>query len=120
MARLLSVVLLSLAAQAALAQDPAAEKAATAPTAAAAQNAAEKGAEKNAAEFKLPPGFFTKKRGALTVYCKKDREIGTRFVTEKCFDNGQMRAYLLALEIQKSDLDRIRSTCGSAAACGSQ
>jgi hypothetical protein len=71
-------------------------------------------------EFKPPPGFKTKKRGALTVYCKKDREIGTRFVTEHCLDEAQMRDYLLALEEQKRDIDRIRATCATAATCANQ
>jgi hypothetical protein len=67
------------------------------------------------AEYEPPPGFVTKKRGNFLVYCKRDRETGSRFTTEKCFDETQMREYLLALEIQKRDLDRIRSTCAGGA-----
>jgi hypothetical protein len=68
-------------------------------------------------EFKPPPGFLTKKRGDLVLYCKKDRTTGTRFATEKCYDEDQMREYLLALEIQMRDVERIRSTCTTAAVC---
>jgi hypothetical protein len=68
-------------------------------------------------EFKPPPGFLTKKRGKLTLYCKKDRTTGTRFATEKCYDEDQMHEYLLVLEIQKRDVERIRSTCTTAAVC---
>ena len=71
-------------------------------------------------EFKPPPGFLTKKRGAFVMYCEKDRETGSRFVTEKCFDEAQMREYMLALEIQKRDIDRIRSTCATASVCSPQ
>jgi hypothetical protein len=70
--------------------------------------------------YEPPPGFQTKRRGQLTVYCMKDRSTGTRFVTEKCYDKDQMREYLLALEIQKRDIDRIRSTCANAATCANQ
>jgi hypothetical protein len=123
MTRFLSVILMVLAAHAADAQDspignetPAADQAsekATAETAAAA--AAEKDKE-----FKPPPGFLTKKRGNLVLYCMKDRTTGTRFTTEKCYDEDQMREYLLALEIQKRDVERIRATCTTASVCSPQ
>ena len=67
--------------------------------------------------FKPPPGFQTKKRGELVLYCKKDATIGTRFKTEKCYDEAQMREYLLALELQQQDVDRIRATCGGGTVC---
>jgi hypothetical protein len=70
--------------------------------------------------FKPPPGFKTKKRGEIVLYCMKDSTVGTRFKTEKCYDEDQMKEYLLALEIQKRDIDRIRSTCANAATCASQ
>ena len=67
--------------------------------------------------FKPPPGFQTRKRGDLVLYCKKDATIGTRFKTEKCYDEAQMREYLLALELQQQDVDRIRATCGGGTVC---
>jgi hypothetical protein len=70
--------------------------------------------------FTPPPGFKTKKSGKHVLYCKKDRTTGTRFATEKCYDEAQMRDYLVTLEEQKRDIDRIRSTCASAAVCSSQ
>jgi hypothetical protein len=70
-------------------------------------------------EFEPPPGFQTKKQGKHVLYCKKDRTTGTRFVTEKCYDEAQMRDYLIALEEQKRNIDRIRSTCATAAVCAS-
>jgi hypothetical protein len=71
-------------------------------------------------EFKPPPGFKTKKRGEIVVYCMKDSTVGTRFKTEKCYDREQMREYLLALEVQKRDIDRIRSTCATGSVCAPQ
>jgi hypothetical protein len=110
-------------AQAALAQDspignetPAAEQAADKATSEATARA-EPAEEK---PFTPPPGFQTKKRGNLVLYCKRDRETGTRFATEKCYDEDQVREYMLALEIQKRDIDRIRSTCANAAVCAPQ
>jgi hypothetical protein len=69
-------------------------------------------------EFKPPPGFATKKRGKLVLYCKRDTTIGTRFKTESCDDEDQMRDYMLALEENKRDIDRIRNTCSNPCACG--
>jgi hypothetical protein len=68
-------------------------------------------------EFHPPPGFVTKKRGAITLYCVKDSTVGTRFKTERCYDQNQVREYLAAQEENKRNVDRIRSTCGGGSAC---
>jgi hypothetical protein len=70
------------------------------------------------ASFKLPPGFYQKKHGKHMLYCKKDAALGTRLKSERCFDERQIHDYLLALQEQKSNIDRIRSTCSSLEACG--
>jgi len=123
MSRLLTVVLLAMSAQLAFAQDsevadakPPADQAAAKADAATTAAVAKPGAK----EFKPPPGFYTKKRGALQVYCKKDSEIGSRFITEKCLTEEQMHEYLLALEVQKRDIDRVRSTCATGSTCSNQ
>jgi len=64
-------------------------------------------------EFKPPPGFKTKKRGELVLYCIKDTTVGTRFKTEKCYNEDQVRDYLIAQQENKRDIDRIRSTCST-------
>jgi hypothetical protein len=123
MSKFLSAICMCLAAQLALAGDAPAGQ-----DAAAADMAVEKPAESTKAkvtkpgdaDYVPPPGFKIKKRGELTVYCMRDRETGSRFTTEKCFDGNQMREYLLALEIQKRDIDRIRSTCGTGSTCAPQ
>ena len=87
--------------------DAAADKAPSAESA----KAAEPGTE----AFVPPPGFKVKKQGALTLYCQRDSTVGTRFKTEKCYNQEQMREYLLAREIQKRDIDQVRSTCAGSA-----
>jgi hypothetical protein len=67
--------------------------------------------------FVPPPGFKTKTQGKLTVYCMRDSTVGTRFKTEKCYDEQQMKEYLLALQEQKRDIERVRSTCGTGSVC---
>jgi hypothetical protein len=67
---------------------------------------------------RLPPGFKVKQRGKYTLYCKTDTPLGTRFKHEACYDEDQMHAYLLALEENKVDVDRIRNTCSNQCACG--
>ena len=103
--RLLIILLLAFAARGVLAEEPA-----------AVETPAKEAAEVK--EFKPPPGFVTKKRGELVLYCKKDATLGTRFKTEKCYDEPQLREYMLALEQQKMDVDRIRGPCGGGDACG--
>jgi len=67
------------------------------------------------AEFKPPPGFKTKKRGELVLYCMRDSTVGTRFKTEKCYDEAQMRDYIAAQQENKRDIDRVRNTCSTGA-----
>ncbi len=112
-----SVIFFSLAAGMAAAQDSAVsdEK----PTADQASEKAEASSTATTAEatkeFKPPLGFATKKRGKLVLYCKKDSTIGTRFRTEKCYSEDQVRDYIIAQQENKRDIDRIRSTCSSGA-----
>ena len=106
---------LGLTAQGALAQDSG-----VADETPAADQASEKVESKSIAaateqekEFKPPMGFQTKKRGELTLYCKKETTVGTRFRTEKCYSEDQVRDYILTQRELKRNIDRIRNTCGS-------
>ena len=110
---------MSLAAQGALAQDSA-----VADQTPAAEQASEKVESKSMAaateeekDFKPPVGFQTRKRGELTLYCKKEAIVGTRFKTEKCYSEDQVRDYIIAQQENKRDIDRIRNTCGGGSAC---
>lgn len=123
MTKLLNLTVMLLAALPAIAQDRAAGDDSPAP-----QESGEKLASASKADavasggeaFKPPPGFKTKKRGEIVLYCMKDSTVGTRFKTEKCYNEDQLREYMLALEIQKRDIDRIRSTCATASVCAPQ
>ncbi len=120
MLRLIAVFVIGLAATAALALgSPMADETPTADAAAppAATEAAAK-KEEVPIEDRLPPGFRVKKRGKFTLYCKTDTPIGTRFKSETCYDEPNMRAYMLALQETKSDVDRVRQVCSNPCACG--
>jgi hypothetical protein len=94
-------------------EKPAPEPAAQEPAAADVASASVEGAK-----FNLPPGFKPKKRGKYILYCKTDTPIGSRFKSETCFDDAQMRDYLVWLQENKRDIDRIRATCANLCACG--
>ena len=64
-------------------ETPTAEQA---PDKAAAETTAAAAESKEDKEFTPPPGFLTKKRGEMVLYCKRDRETGARFTTKKCYD----------------------------------
>lgn len=70
-------------------------------------------------ELKLPPGWKKTKRGKYILYCKDEAPMGTRLKSKTCYDDHNMRNYILALEQTKSDVDRIRSTCSNVCVCGS-
>ena len=123
MTKLIYVGFMMLATLPALAQEVSGTEDAPAADAATANVESDEVAETAKSESKSfvpPPGFKIKKQGNMTLYCKKDSTVGTRFKTEKCFSEDQVREYLLALEIQKRDIDRIRSTCATGAVCAPQ
>jgi hypothetical protein len=69
-------------------------------------------AAEKAEEFKIPRGFRAKKRGDATVYCRKETPLGSRFQTEKCYDEAGLRQLQLA-DLEKTEmLERIRA-CGT-------
>jgi hypothetical protein len=70
-------------------------------------------------EFVPPPGFVRKQRGKFVLYCKRDAVIGTRVKTEACYDEQQVRDYLLAMKESKESVDNIRNRCGNVCVCGS-
>ena len=70
------------------------------------------------AEFKPPRGFNAKTRGKLVVYCSTITPVGTRLKSETCYDEPQMREYMIQLEENKSSIDRIRSGCNYTHDCG--
>jgi hypothetical protein len=110
----IALVSLSLAAAAGLEAGAAAAdeaKPAEAPTQVAA-------ATEKSEPVKLPPGFKQKKRGKFIVYCRNEAPLGSRISQESCFDEAQMRDYLIALQETKGNVDRIRATCSNLCTCG--
>lgn len=69
-------------------------------------------------EFKPPRGFTKKQRGKYVLYCKRTTALGTRLSKETCYDEAQMRDYVIAQEENKRDVDRVRATCVNVCACG--
>ena len=69
-------------------------------------------------EWKLPPGWKKTKRGKYELYCKTEAPMGTRLKSTTCYDEDNMRNYILALEENKADVDRIRATCSNVCVCG--
>ncbi len=69
--------------------------------------------------FTPPPGYKAKKRGKKVVYCKKDMESGTRFASERCYDETQLKALDAAREEEQADFDQSRKVCASVQHCGS-
>jgi hypothetical protein len=80
--------------------------------------AAETVKAKEEKEFRVPPGFRTKKRGKHVVYCRKEEVMGTRFQSEKCYDESGIREWLRAQVENQKQLDQMRRICGSQDACG--
>ncbi len=68
--------------------------------------------------LKPPPGFKLKRRGKFLLYCKREAPMGSRLKAETCYDEDQMRAYLLELEAGKVDIDRTRAICSNPCVCG--
>lgn len=69
--------------------------------------------------FTPPPGFKAKKRGKKIVYCKKSLESGTRFGSERCYSETQLKALDANSEKEQIDFDQSRKVCSSQANCGS-
>lgn len=71
-------------------------------------------------EFKPPNGFQVKTRGGETLYCKKDRATGTRFSTEKCYNEAQLREHMEILEHEMRNLEQMRTYCSDPTRCQSE
>ena len=101
-------MLMLVAAQAAVATEPADKPPEAAPEAVAAEPE----------EFKVPPGFRKKTRGKYVVYCRKEHVMGTRVDSEKCYDEQGLREMERARVENQEKVDQMRRICGSMAACG--
>jgi hypothetical protein len=62
-------------------------------------------------------GFKPKKRDGVTLYCFSDRSIGTKFETEKCFDEQHMEMLVQQRQDQRNQLGQ-PVACGGASCNG--
>ncbi len=58
-------------------------------------------------------GFTPKKRGGVTKYCSSDAEIGTHFVTEKCYSEQDMEREVHRRQDQRNLLHQQAGCSGS-------
>ncbi len=68
--------------------------------------------------FKVPLGYRQKTKGKRIVYCKKETEPGTRFSSERCYDEVQLRAMETARQQEQAAIEQSRKTCSNQEACG--
>jgi hypothetical protein len=59
-------------------------------------------------------GFKAKKRNGVTQYCYTNASMGTRFETEKCFDQAQMEILVQQRQDQRNLLSQPAACTGAA------
>jgi hypothetical protein len=59
-------------------------------------------------------GFKVKKRDGVTKYCYSDATLGTRFETEKCYDQQHMEMLVQQRQDQRNQLGQPAACTGSA------
>lgn len=99
-----------------------APQAAPAPATTAAPAAAPQAEAKVAdatATYHPPSGYKQKKLGSNTVYCKKDTTLGSRFPTEFCFTEDELKDMERRGDDMRTNKQKVSGLCGGAAqACG--
>lgn len=85
-----------------------------------AREASDAEAAKKEEPFKPPPGFRQRKRGEFVVYCRKETVMGTRFASEKCYDEEGIKAMLVAQQDDRDKVDQMRRICAGDSSCGSR
>ena len=69
-------------------------------------------------EYKPPSGYKKKIRDGTQVYCRKETQVGTRFLTEYCFTQNDLeRIDKIKRSIQQDHSTRTKM-CTSRAVCG--
>jgi hypothetical protein len=58
-------------------------------------------------------GFKPKKRDGVTKYCYTDATLGTRFETEKCYDQQHMEMLVQQRQDQRNQLSQPTACTGS-------
>ena len=63
--------------------------------------------------FTPPPGFRERKRGEVTVYCRREEPNGTRFRKEVCYDEAQLRQMVNNTREDQISIDQTRRIMGT-------
>ena len=101
MMKIAATLALSVMAQVGLAEDIPTDTKPQDAAAASENSTKAEASETNDLDFELPARFKAVKRGEIVVYCYKDATVGTRFKTRKCYNEEQLRVYILASESQQ-------------------
>lgn len=100
-------------------QTPTPATPAAAPSPAATPAPAATTAKAEAGAYKPPAGYRAKKLGANTLYCKKDTLLGSRFPTEFCFSEDELKEIERRGEDMRQNKLKNSGICGGVAmACG--
>ena len=71
--------------------------------------------------YRPPSGYKQKKLGANTVYCKKDTTLGSRFPTEFCFTEDELKEMERRGEDMRTNKQKVSGLCGGVTgACGNE
>lgn len=126
MRNIAKMAMLALAASAALAQDvdtPAAKPAATDNPAATddkertADQAEANGDADKLQQFTPPNGYRAQVRDGQTVYCRKEKVLGTRFREEFCFTRLELEDLERRKRSMQNDVARSQRACSTGTAC---
>ena len=67
-------------------------------------------------KFSVPSGYKSRGKGALIVYCRKDTILGSRFPTESCYTEAQIRELEASAAVTRREVDK-GAICGGSAGC---
>jgi hypothetical protein len=67
--------------------------------------------------FVAPAGYQKKTKGSTTVYCRSDTPVGTRFATQYCYTQAELKRMEESRANVRQEVDRARRTC-TGSGCG--
>jgi hypothetical protein len=91
---------------------------ATSPTPAAAVSAP--AAAQAEPAFKAPAGYKTKMKNGIKKYCRTEVTLGSRFPTETCFTEDELKLYLAQTAEQRQEMTQRQGICPGGPCAGSK
>jgi len=85
---------------------------------AADEHAAQEPEETPQRDFKAPAGYKKKTKRGSTFYCRTETPVGTRFPTEYCFTEDQLRRMEAANQHMRDDVAHRQQTCAGSSCMG--